>query len=300
MILPISFHLWSGKKGADLVMGCRMPRGGGTIMPGAMPWKNRHIGNPCLSLIGRFLFSTPITDFHCGLRGFTKDAYRRMMLNTAGMEFASEMVIKASLQKMKIMEVPITLHKDGRSRPPHLKPWRDGWRHLRFMLLFSPTWLFLVPGATLTLLGLIIFIPLCFCPIRIANVYLDTNSLMLSGLLVLIGLQLCSFGIFARTFAVVDGFLPKGERLKRFFSLFNLEKGLICGGVLFIGGLGLITSAILWWRNVSFGTLPYADSMRLVAPGIFLTAAGIQVIFSSFLLSILGIQRKLSTFFVNE
>lgn len=290
----------AARKGADLVMGCRMPRGGGTIMPGAMPWKNRHIGNPSLSLIGRVLFNTPVTDFHCGLRGFTKDAYRRMDLNTTGMEFASEMVIKASLQKMKIAEVPITLHKDGRSRPPHLKPWRDGWRHLRFMLLFSPTWLFLVPGAALTILGLLFFVPLCFTPIRIANAYLDTNSLMLSGLLVLVGLQLCSFGIFARTFAVVDGFLPKSERLKFFFSLFNLEKGLALGALVVLGGLGLITSAILWWRSVGYGALPYAESMRLVAPGIFLTAAGVQIVFSSFLLSILGIQRKLSSFFNND
>ncbi|MFT3829752.1 MAG: glycosyltransferase family 2 protein [Opitutaceae bacterium] len=287
-------------KGADLVMGCRMPRGGGTIMPGAMPWKNRYIGNPSLSLIGRILFKTPITDFHCGLRGFTKEAYRRMGLSTTGMEFASEMVIKASLQKMKIAEVPVTLHKDGRSRPPHLKPWRDGWRHLRFMLLFSPTWLFLKPGAALTLLGLLFFIPLCFTPIPIGSAYLDTNSLMLFGLLVLVGLQLCSFGIFARTFAVVDGFLPKSERLKFFFSLFNLEKGLTLGALIMLGGLGLIASAFLWWRSVGYGALPYADSIRLVAPGIFLTTAGVQVVFSSFLLSILGIQRKLSSFFNND
>lgn len=290
----------AAKAGAELVMGCRMPRGGGTIMPGAMPWKNRHIGNPSLSFIGRLLFSTPITDFHCGLRGFTKDAYRKMRLNTTGMEFASEMVIKASLQKMRIAEVPITLHKDGRSRPPHLKPWRDGWRHLRFMLLFSPTWLFLIPGSVLALLGLALFIPLCFTPIRIGSAYLDTNSLLVAGLLTLVGLQLCSFGVFARTFAVVDGFLPKSERLKKFYNSFNLEKGLIAGGLMSVAGLGLILSAVLWWERVDFGALPYADSIRLVAPGIFLTAAGVQVMFSSFLLSILGIQRKLSTFFDSE
>ena len=288
------------EKGFDLVMGCRMPSGGGIIAPGAMPWKNRYIGNPVLSLIGRVLFQAPITDFHCGLRGFTKDAYRRMQLNTGGMEFASEMVIKATLHGMRIAEVPITLHKDGRSRPPHLKPWRDGWRHLRFMLLFSPTWLFLMPGTVLTLLGVFFFIPLCFTPIPIGSAYLDTNSLMLFGLQVLLGLQLCSFGVFARTFAIVDGFLPTSNRLRFFFRLFSLEKGLILGGLMLLGGFGLIASAFLWWRSVGYGALPYADSIRLVAPGIFLTTAGVQVIFSSFLLSILGIQRKLSSLFDND
>lgn len=287
-------------EGFHLVMGCRMPRGGGTIMPGAMPWKNRWIGNPILSSIGRILFRTPVNDFHCGLRGFTRAAFDQMDLKTTGMEFASEMVIKASLLKLRMSEVPITLHKDGRSRPPHLKPWRDGWRHLRFMLLFSPTWLFLLPGMLSATVGLLLFVPLCFRPIRVWGAYLDTNSLMLSGLLLLIGLQLCTFGIFARTFAVVDGFLPKNQRLKFFFSVFNLEKGLILGLCLVIGGLGMIGSAFLWWRSVSFGALPYAESIRLVAPGIFLTAAGLQIIFSSFLLSILGIQRRLSAFFAHD
>lgn len=288
------------KEGAELVMGCRMPWGGGTIGPGAMPWKNRYIGNPSLSLIGRILFRTPITDFHCGLRGFTKEAYQRMRLNTAGMEFASEMVIKASLLKMRIAEVPITLHKDGRSRPPHLRPWRDGWRHLRFMLLFSPTWLFSLPGALLSLLGLFLFVPLCFQPLKLGSVYLDTNSLLLSGLFILAGIQLVSFGLFARTFAVVDGFLPKNAKLKSFYSVFSLEKGLVIGGLLVLGGALLIASTLLWWQSVGFGALPYSESLRRVVPGIFLSAIGIQIISTSFLLSILGIQRKLNAFFGTE
>jgi glycosyltransferase involved in cell wall biosynthesis len=286
--------------GYDLVMGCRFPRGGGTLMPGAMPWKNRWIGNPILSFIGRLLFRTKVADFHCGLRGFSRSAYDRMGLNTTGMEFASEMVIKAALLKMKIADVPITLHKDGRSRPPHLKPWRDGWRHLRFMLLFSPTWLFFVPGGLLLLLGMTLFSYLSFSPIRFFKASLDTNSLLVSGLLVLIGLQLCSFGLFARTFAVVDGFLPKSSRLKFFFRIFDLEKGLILGGILMLFGLYLILAAFFWWRSVDYGALPYADSIRMVAPGIFFTAAGVQVIFSCFLLSMLGIQRKLVAFFGDE
>ena len=137
------------REGYDLVMGCRLPSGGGTIAPGAMPWKNRYLGNPVLSFLGRLFFRTPVRDFHCGLRAFSREAYARISPSTTGMEFASEMVMKASIEKLRIAEVPITLHKDGRSRPPHLRPWRDGWRHLRFMLIYSPRWLFLFPGLAL-------------------------------------------------------------------------------------------------------------------------------------------------------
>src|SRR5476649_357352 len=154
------------QEGFELVMGCRLPSGGGTISPGAMPWKNRWLGNPILSFIGRLFFKCPAHDFHCGLRGFTKTAFEKMDLQTTGMEFASEMVIKSTLKSLRITEVPITLHKDGRSRPPHLKPWRDGWRHLRFMLLFSPRWLFLVPGIFLSALGFIVAAALSVNDIR--------------------------------------------------------------------------------------------------------------------------------------
>src|SRR5581483_5758005 len=166
------------QEGFELVMGCRLPVGGGTIMPGAMPWKNRWIGNPVLSSIGRLFFRCPAHDFHCGLRGFTREAFQKMDLKTAGMEFAAEMIIKATLKSLRIGEVPITLHPDGRSRPPHLKPWRDGWRHLRFMLLFSPRWLFLGPGLFLMLAGIVFFVPLSIRPVNIGHLELNTNTLL--------------------------------------------------------------------------------------------------------------------------
>src|SRR5471032_2130011 len=163
--------------GDELVMGCRLPVGGGTISPGAMPWKNRWIGNPVLSFIGRLFFKCPAHDFHCGLRGFTKAAFWKMDLQTTGMEFASEMVIKSTFKQLKIAEVPITLHKDGRSRPPHLKPWRDGWRHLRFMLLFSPRWLFFAPGFLALGVGLFLFAPLSMGPVWLGNLKLNNGTL---------------------------------------------------------------------------------------------------------------------------
>src|SRR5271154_4281876 len=179
--------------GDELIMGCRLSVGGGTISPGAMPWKNRWIGNPILSFIGRLFFKCPAHDFHAGLRGFTKTAFGKMDLQTTGMEFASEMVIKSTLKGLKISEVPITLYKDGRSRPPHLKPWRDGWRHLRFMLLFSPRWLFLVPGLALSALGIIFAATLSFTDIKIGGVLLNVGTLVMACMTVIVGFQLVAF-----------------------------------------------------------------------------------------------------------
>src|SRR5271170_6378927 len=175
--------------GDELIMGCRLPIGGGTISPGAMPWKNRWIGNPVLSFIGRLFFKCPAHDFHAGLRGFTKTAFEKMDLQTTGMEFASEMVIKSTLKKLKITEVPVTLRPDGRSRPPHLKPWRDGWRHLRFMLLFSPRWLFLMPGIFLSLLGVVLAAPLSFANFRLGAVEFNVGTLAVACMTVIVGFQ---------------------------------------------------------------------------------------------------------------
>ena len=186
------------REGYELVMGCRLPGGGGTIIPGAMPWKNRWIGNPALSFVGRLFFKCPARDFHCGLRGVTKAAYKKMELKTTGMEFASEMVIKATLRSLRIAEVPVTLHPDGRSRPPHLKPWRDGWRHLRFMLLFSPRWLFTWPGLALLVIGLALAVPLSIGPIRIGQVQFDTNTLLVAGMMTIVGFQVLFFGLFTK------------------------------------------------------------------------------------------------------
>ncbi len=275
------------RAGFDLVMGCRMPRGGGTLMPGAMPWKHRWIGNPFLSFIGRLFFSSPVTDFHCGLRGFTRDAYEKMDLKTTGMEFASEMVIKATLRNMRITEVPITLHKDGRSRPPHLRSWRDGWRHLRFMLLFSPRWLFLAPGLAMLLVGLALFIVLSLGPVKIGRVQLDTNTLLLSGMMVVVGFQILFFGLFARLYAVTRGLLPQQRQLSWLVHLFSLERGILIGLLIFLLGFGFLVAAILKWKAVGFGEMSYAGSLRLVIPAATCMMLAVQTIFSSFFLSLL-------------
>src|SRR5208282_5805300 len=196
------------QEGFELVMGCRLPIGGGTILPGAMPWKNRWLGNPVLSFIGRFFFKCPAHDFHCGLRGFTRAAFEKMDLQTTGMEFASEMVIKSTLKQLKITEVPVTLRPDGRSRPPHLKPWRDGWRHLRFMLLFSPRWLFLVPGLLLVVLGVAVSAALSCKTFHIGTVVFDVGTLVVACMTVIIGFQLVAFAFYTKVFAIAEGLLP--------------------------------------------------------------------------------------------
>jgi glycosyltransferase involved in cell wall biosynthesis len=279
------------REGYDLVMGCRLPAGGGTIAPGAMPWKNRWIGNPTLSFIGRLFFRCPARDFHCGLRGFTADGYRKMELKTTGMEFASEMVIKSTLKSLRIAEVPITLHPDGRSRPPHLKPWRDGWRHLRFMLLFSPRWLFIWPGLTLFLVGLGLAVPLAISPIAIGRVHFDTNTLLMSSMMTIVGLQILFFGVFTKLYSVARGLLPENRQLRKLLRLFSLERGIVAGLILIAGGLGFLAEAILAWRSVGFGHLSYPDSLRLVIPSVTCMTLGVQIIFSSFFLSILELKH---------
>jgi hypothetical protein len=279
------------REGFDLVMGCRLPSGGGTIAPGAMPWKNRWIGNPSLSFIGRLFFKCPARDFHCGLRGFTREAYRRMELKTTGMEFASEMVIKSTLKSLKITEVPITLHPDGRSRPPHLKPWRDGWRHLRFMLLFSPRWLFIWPGVALLLLGLVVAIPLCVAPVKIGHVQFDTNTLLVAGMMTVVGFQAVFFGLFTKLYCVARGLLPDNKRLRSLLESFSLERGIVLGLLFCIVGLGFLGASILKWRAAGFGIISYPDSLRLVIPAVTCTTLGVQTIFSSFFLSILDLKH---------
>jgi glycosyltransferase involved in cell wall biosynthesis len=280
------------RAGADLVMGCRMPSGGGSIDPGAMPWKHRWIGNPVLTLIGRLLFKCPSHDFHCGLRALTKDAFERLDLRTGGMEFASEMVIKASLRKMRIEEVPITLHKDGRSRPPHLRSWRDGWRHLRFMLLFSPRWLLLYPGILATLIGGAFFLRLLVAPIRIGTINFDLNSLEIAGLVLLFGYQMILFACFARIFAFTRGFLPAKHALSRAFGFFTLEKGLLGGGVVLVAGFVVILFAVFGWASTGFGNLDPLDTTRTVIAGRTLASIGLQTILFSLIFSYLGVDDK--------
>ena len=279
------------QEGYDVVMGCRLPSGGGTIMPGAMPWKNRWLGNPVLTSNGRLFFRCPARDFHCGRRGLTKVAYAAMELQTTGMEFASEMVIKATLKKFKITEVPITLHKDGRSRPPHLKPWRDGWRHLRFMLIYSPRWLFLMPGILLSAVGVLLGIILASGNIRLSGVELNVGTLMMTSMMVIVGFQLVAFAFFTKVFAIAEGLLPEDPKLSSLFRQFNLEKGLILGLLVLGTGFLLILRALWLWKQADFGILPSTDeNLRRLIPAATLIVLGIQTVFSSFFLSVLGLK----------
>jgi len=281
------------REGYDLVMGCRLPAGGGTITSGAMAWKNRWIGNPILSFIGRLFFECSVHDFHCGLRGFTKSAYEKMALKTTGMEFASEMVISATLKSLKIAEVPITLHPDARSRPPHLKPWRDGWRHLRFMLVYSPRWLFLVPGLLLVTVGGASGCVLAITPVHLGSVVLDTGTLAVACMFVIIGNQLMAFALFTKVFAIAGGLLPQDQNFAKIFRLFSLEKGICLGLVVLTVGFCLLLRSFWIWRAAHYGTLPYADNMRRLIPVMTLLVAGIQIIFSSFFMSVLGLKTAL-------
>jgi glycosyltransferase involved in cell wall biosynthesis len=277
--------------GDELIMGCRLPVGGGTIMPGAMPWKNRWIGNPVLSFIGRLFFKCPAHDFHAGLRGFTKTAFEKMDLQTTGMEFASEMVIKSTLKGLKISEVPITLHKDGRSRPPHLKPWRDGWRHLRFMLLFSPRWLFLVPGLLLSAAGFIFAAVLSFNDIKIGGATLDVGTLVVASMTIIVGFQLVAFAFFTKVFAIAEGLLPEDPKLARVFKVFTLEKGLVFNLLVLLAGVLLLARAVWIWHQADYGILPSTEeNLRRLIPAATLVVLGIQGIFSSFFMSTLGLK----------
>jgi glycosyltransferase involved in cell wall biosynthesis len=277
--------------GDELIMGCRLPGGGGTISPDAMPWKNRWIGNPILSFIGRLFFKCPAHDFHAGLRGFTKTAFDALDLQTTGMEFASEMVIKATLKKLKITEVPITLHKDGRSRPPHLKPWRDGWRHLRFMLLFSPRWLFLVPGIFLSLLGIVFAARLSLGDFQIDKVQLNVGTLAVACMTIIVGFQLVAFAFFTKVFAIAEGLLPDDPKLSRVFKIFTLEKGIVFGLLVLIAGIVLLVQAVWIWQQANYGILPSTEeNLRRLTPAATLIVLGIQTIFSSFFMSALGLK----------
>ena len=279
------------REGNDLVMGCRLPSGGGTISPGAMPWKNRWIGNPALSFIGRLFFHCPARDFHCGLRGFTVAAVRQLELKTRGMEFASEMVIKATLKSLRISEVPITLHPDGRSRPPHLKPWRDGWRHLRFMLLFSPRWLFIWPGLVLSLLGLVLAVPLTIGPVNIGQVQFNTNTLLVAGMMLIIGFQVLFFGVFTKLYCVAAGLQPESKHITMLLRGFSLERGILAGLLLITVGVTFLSAAVLMWQRVRFGHMDFAESLRLVIPAVTCMTLGVQTVFSSFFLSILELKH---------
>jgi glycosyltransferase involved in cell wall biosynthesis len=280
------------REGFELVQGCRLPSGGGRILPGAMPLLHRWGGNQGLSLLARRMFRTPVHDVYCGLRGFTKSFYHRMNQRCTGMEFATEMIVKASIHGARITEVPITLHPDGRtSHLPHLRTFRDGWRTLRFYVLYSPRWLFYYPGALLMLLGLVGY-GLALPGVTRFGVTFDAHTLLFSTLFILIGYQSILFAIFARSVAANDGLLPESLRLNGLFRIMNLERGLVVGGLGLLAGIALLLVAVNQWRLAHFGRLDYAHTMRVVIPGVLLTALGVQTILSSFFVSVLRMGRK--------
>jgi Glycosyl transferase family 2 len=281
------------RDGFDLVQGCRLPSAGGRVMPGAMPFLHRWLGNPMLSLVVRQWFNaTAIHDVYCGLRGFTKEAYERFDQRCTGMEFATEMIIKASFLKARVCEVPITLHPDGRrSHSPHLRTFRDGWRTLRFFLMYSPRWLFLIPGIGLILCGLAGY-AVALPGVTVAGVTFDAHTLLFSSLAILCGYQAILFAIFAKTFAVNEGLLPEDALYTRFYQLMNLERGLLLALGALLVGVALLIAAVNQWRLAGFGQLQYAHTMRVVVPGVTLTSLGFQTALSSFLVSILGMQRR--------
>jgi glycosyltransferase involved in cell wall biosynthesis len=280
------------REGYDLVQGCRLPGGGGTVVAGAMPTLHRWWGNPMFTWMVRQWFKAPINDVHCGMRAFSKELYTRLDQRCTGMEFASENVIKASIHGARIAEVPITLHKDGRTlHPPHLKTFRDGWRHLRFYLMYSPRWLFLLPGALLLALGVLGF-AVALPRLSFHGATFDVNTLLFASLSILSGYQAVLFAVFTKTFAISEGLLPLDARMERMFSLIDLERGLIVGALAMVAGVALLGTVVLEWVSHDFGGLDYARTLRWAIPGFTLTSLGLQTMLSSFFLSILGLRRR--------
>lgn len=276
------------RKGADLVMGNRFQGG---IADGAMPPLHRYLGNPVLSFVGRLFFGSKIGDFHCGLRGFSRDSVMALNLQATGMEFASEMVVKATLAKQHVTEVPTTLAKDGRSRPPHLNTWRDGWRHLRFLLLYAPRWLFLFPGLALLALGLIgggLVLPGAF---NVGSVTFDVDTLVVAGAAVVIGLQAVMFWLFTQVYAGAEGFLPEEPAVTKLLGKISLERGLIAGFAMIAGGLIGLVFSFLYWHGQGFHGLNYERALRLTIPSVTALVVGFQLIFGGFFLSILGVRH---------
>jgi len=279
--------------GYELVMGNRFDvRGGGGVQRGAMPLKNRYLGNPVLSWVGRILFDCPVRDFHCGLRAFTKDAYRRMNVRTTGMEFASEIAIKATLQEMKITEVPIKLWPDGRSRPPHLKPWRDGWRHLRFMVCLSPRWTLFVPGVVLLAFGLLAAAVVGLEQLNIGGVAFDVHTLVAASLATIIGYQWCVAAVLMRVFGLHREIGPPSASLHRWTSAFNLERGLIAGVALCVAGLVPMLWVLMHWWRAGFGPLDVQVTLRPMLIGATVMAVGVQTVLASLVFGMLRMRRE--------
>lgn len=278
------------RDGAELVMGNRFLGG---IAPNAMPALHRYLGNPVLTGIGRLFFRSPVGDFHCGLRAFRRDAVLQLGLATEGMELASEMVVRATVEKLRIEEVPATLSAAGRSRPPHLRAWRDGWRHLRFLLLFSPRWLFLYPGALLMLAGIASMVWLLPGPRPLfGSIGLDVNTLIYSSAAIVCGFQAIAFAVLAKVFAINAGLLPHDSRIRSLTSMVTVEAGMVAGLLLVLAGLGASAYAVGVWGRASFGALTPESSLRIVAPAVTALILGVQLVFASFFLGVLALRRE--------
>lgn len=276
-------------EGYDLVMGNRFKGG---IRPQAMPFLHRYLGNPGLSWLGRLFFKCPVGDFQCGLRGFRKDAITRLQLQTPGMEFSTEMVVKATLFKLRIAEIPTTLSPDGRGRPPHLRTWRDGWRYLRFLLLYSPRWLFLYPGIASFLLGVMVFAWLLPGPQEVRGVTFDYGTMLFAATAILIGFQAVNFAAFSKIFATSEGLLPENPLLTRMYRYITLEVGLAIGALLIVIGMATWVFGLSYWKSHSFGPLDPDKALRITIPGLVTLTLGFQVVLSSFFISVLGMRRR--------
>ncbi len=280
------------REGSQLVQGCRLPSGGGQVLPGAMPFSHRWIGNPMFSAMVKRMFRAPINDVYCGMRGFSREFYQTLDLQCCGMEFATEMIIKSSLFGASIAEVPITLHPDGRkAHAPHLRTIRDGWRTLRFFLVYSPRYLFLVPGLALMILGLVAY-ALAMPATTLFGATFDAHTLLFGTLALLMGYQTVQFAIFSKIFAVQQGLMPAKRSLDRYTNWFTLERGLVYGSLLLIAGVSMLVIAVDSWRLANFGQLDYASMMRLVIPAMTATAIGFQTMVSSFFLGVLRLARR--------
>ncbi|MHB1130993.1 MAG: glycosyltransferase family 2 protein [Chloroflexota bacterium] len=274
------------REGYDMVMGNRFKGG---IQPGAMPHLHRYLGNPVLTGIGRLFFRSPCGDFHCGLRGFSKAAVEQLDLRTTGMEFASEMVVKSTLHRQRITEVPTTLRKDGRSRPPHLRSWRDGWRHLRFLLLYSPRWLFLYPGFMLVALGLMAMALLVAGPVTVGTVVFDVHTLMVASTMILLGVQAMAFAVLSKQFGINQRLLAEDRQFSALLEKIPLEKAVAGAVALIAVGFAGILLALAIWESRGFGQLDYAQTMRIVIPGLTAVSSGIEIMMAAFFLSVLNL-----------
>ena len=277
------------REGYDLVMGNRFKGG---IEPGAMPLLHKYLGNPVLSFVARLLFPSPVGDYHCGLRGYRKKAIQKIGLVTTGMEYASEMVVKATLYHLSIVEVPTTLKKDGRSRAPHLRSWSDGWRHMKFLLMHSPNWLFMYPGAILFVIGMTVMTILSFGTIKIGQVGLGIHTMMYAAVAMMIGYNLIMFSTFTKIYAQVTGFIPAKGRVHDYMQESTTEKGVLLGFVILLLGIASTLLAFLAWKQKGFGDLIPEEIMRITIPAMVFIVIGFELIFGSFFIGILHIKHK--------